>query len=103
MSVNFMVDAAMRVMASSISGIKARSCDVVVVSCVESSMGGASIIQAGIARASKALVGGGGCCPSIDARNNYKDKGAFKMRGPVCLSRRTAVVWLDRAAIASGT
>ena len=56
---NFMVDAAMRVMASSISGIKARSCDVVVVSCVESSMGGASIIQAGIARASKALVGGG--------------------------------------------
>ena len=73
-----MVDAAMRVMASSISGIKARSCDVVVVSCVESSIGAASIVQAGIARASKALVGGSAAlvCPSIDGRNNYKDKGA---------------------------
>ena len=77
MSVNFMVDAAMRVMASSISGIKARSCDVVVVSCVESSIGAASIVQAGIARASKALVGGAAVVLSLnDARKNYKGKGA---------------------------
>ena len=34
------------------------------------------------------------CCPSIDARNNYKDKGTFKMQGPVCVSRRTAVCGL---------
>mmetsp|Transcript_13913 Transcript_13913/g.40976 ORF Transcript_13913/g.40976 Transcript_13913/m.40976 type:complete len:80 (-) Transcript_13913:7-246(-) len=40
-----MVDAAIRVIASSISGIKARSCAVVVASCVESSIGAASIFQ----------------------------------------------------------